>query len=143
MWRCPSIAYRKAQRSDVDRSLVELGVTVAWHAIVQQGFYGLRRVRHTCRHSWALELLTGMRLQKAHDPRPWRASREAMSALRPTDRRPPSPDDWNRGRTPEAECVPCLGRVAASMRALWIFHTRYRGTPSLFLSGDIGLLSRR
>ena len=48
---CPSIACIKEQRSDVDRSLVELGVKVAWHAVAQQDFHGPRRVRHPCRYS--------------------------------------------------------------------------------------------
>src|SRR5712691_2816673 len=126
---CPSIACIKEQRSDVDRSLVELGVKVAWHARAQQELHGPRRVRHTCQHSWAIQPLTGMRLRESNDPRLGRTSREAISALRPTDRRPPSPDDWNRWRTLEVDRVPCLGRVTASMHALYVFHTRYRGTP--------------
>src|SRR5262249_15845309 len=102
---------------------------VAWHAIAQQDFHGPRRVRHPCRHSWAIQPRTGMRLRESNYPRRGRTSREAISALRHTDRRPPSPDDWNRWRTLEVERVPCLGRVTASMRTLYVFHTRYRGTP--------------
>jgi hypothetical protein len=97
---CPSIACIKEQRSDVDRSLVELGVKVAWPAITQQGFHSPRRVRHTCRQSWAIQPLTGMRFRESNYLRLGRTSREAISALRHMDRRPPSPDDWNRGRTP-------------------------------------------
>ena len=36
---------------------------VVWHAIAQQSFHDPRLVRHTCRHSWAIQPLTGMRLQ--------------------------------------------------------------------------------
>ena len=66
---CPSIACIKEQRSDVDRSRVELGVKAAWHAIAQQDFHGPRRVRHPCRHSWATQPLTGMRLRESNYPR--------------------------------------------------------------------------
>ena len=47
---CPSRAWMKGRRSDVDRSRVEPGVQVTWHAIAQQCFHGLHLVRHTCRH---------------------------------------------------------------------------------------------
>jgi hypothetical protein len=92
--------YKREQRSDVGRSLVQLGAKAAWHAIAQQGFHGPRRVRHTCRHRWATQPLTGMRLREANYPWPGRTAREAISAFRHTDRRPLSPDDWNRWRTP-------------------------------------------
>jgi len=47
---CPSIAWMKGRRSDVDRSLVEPSVQVTWHAIAQQCFHGPHRVRHAgCR----------------------------------------------------------------------------------------------
>ena len=85
IWWCPSIACIKEPRSDVDRSLVELGVKVAWHAIAQQDFHGLHRVRHTCRHSWAIQPLTGMRNRDANYPRRGRTAREYISALRHTD----------------------------------------------------------
>jgi major intrinsic protein len=35
-------------------------------ARAQQGFHGLRLVRHPCRHSWAIQPLRGMRLQESH-----------------------------------------------------------------------------
>jgi len=112
---CPSIACIKEQRNDVDRSQVELGVKVAWHVIAQRGFHGPRLVHHTCRHRWAIQPLTGMRLRDSNDLRPGRTAREAMAALRHTGRRPPSPDDWGRwrtpSRTPEVDRVPCLGRA--------------------------------
>src|SRR5262249_38839013 len=60
----------KEQRSNVERSLVELGVKVAWHAIAQQGFHNPRLVRHTCRHSWAIQPLIGMRLRTSNYLRP-------------------------------------------------------------------------
>src|SRR5262249_10481994 len=84
---CPSIACIKEQRSDVDRSRVELGVKVAWHAITQQDFHGPRHVCHPCRYSWAIQPLTGMRLWESNYPRRGRTSREAISALRHADRR--------------------------------------------------------
>jgi hypothetical protein len=97
---CPSIACIKEQRSDVDRSLLELGVQVAKQARAQQGFHGPRLVRHTCWQSWAIQPLTGMRLRESHDLRSGRTSRAAISALRHTDRRPPYPDDCTRWCTP-------------------------------------------
>ena len=84
---CPSIACIKEQRSDVDRSRVEPGVKVAWHAIAQQDFHGPRRVCHPCQYSWAIQPLTGMRLWESNYPRRGRTSREAISALRHADRR--------------------------------------------------------
>jgi hypothetical protein len=48
---CPSIAWMKGRRSDVDRSLVEPGVKVTWHAVAQQCFHGPHRVRHPCCHA--------------------------------------------------------------------------------------------
>jgi hypothetical protein len=78
---CPWIACIKEQRSDAERSLVELGVKVAWHAMAQQGFHDPRLVRHTCRHSWAIQPLIGMRLRASNYLRPGRTSREAISAL--------------------------------------------------------------
>ena len=125
---CPSIACRKEQRSDVERSLAELGVQVAKQARAQQGFHGHRRVRHTCRQSWAIQPLTGLGLRESHDLRSGRTSRAAIAVLRHTDRRPPSPDDWHRWRTPEVDRVPSLGRVQQAC-ALCVLHTRYRGTP--------------
>jgi hypothetical protein len=114
--------YKRATK-DVDRSLIELGVKGAWHAIAQQGFHGLRLVRHTCRHRWAIQPRTGMRLRESHYLRPGRPSREAISALRHTERRPPSPDDWGRWRTPEVDRVPCLGRVQqACARCTYFIH---------------------
>jgi hypothetical protein len=99
--------------------------------LAQQGFHGPRLVRDTCQRSGALQSLTGMRLRESHDLRPGRPSREAHSTLRHTARRPPSPDDWGRWRTPErtpeVDGVPCLGRVQQA-RALGIGHTRCRGT---------------
>ena len=86
-WWCPSIACIQEPRSDVDRSRVELGVKVAWHAITQQDFHGPRHVCHPCRYSWAIQPLTGMRLWESNDPRRGRTSREAISALRHADRR--------------------------------------------------------
>lgn len=102
---------------------------VAWHAIAQQSFHGPCRVRHTCRQSWAFQPRTRMRLRESNSPRRGCTSHEAISALRHTDRRLPSPDDWNRWCTLEVERVPCLGLVTASMHTLYVFHTRYRGTP--------------
>ena len=129
---CPSIACIKEQRSDVDRSLVELGVKGAWHAIAQQGFHGPRLVRHTCRHRWAIQPLTGMRLRESKYLRPGRTSREAISALRHTDRRPPSPDDWGRWRTPEVDRVPCLARVQqACARCAYFLNVARKSQPIL------------
>ncbi len=48
---CPSIAWMKGRRSDVDRSLVELGVHVMWHARAQPFCHGPHRVRQTCCHA--------------------------------------------------------------------------------------------
>ena len=48
---CPSIAWMKGRRSDVDRSLVELGVQVMWHARAQPFCHGPHRVRQTCCHA--------------------------------------------------------------------------------------------
>jgi hypothetical protein len=48
---CPSIAWMKGRRSDVNRSLVEPGVQGTWHAIAQQYFPGPHSVRHTCYHA--------------------------------------------------------------------------------------------
>src|SRR5215831_19442501 len=93
IWWCPSIACIKEPRSDVDRSRVALGVKVAWHAIAQQDFHGPRRVRHTCRQSWAIQPHTEMRLRASNYPQRGRTSRVAISALRHTDRRLPSLDD--------------------------------------------------
>ena len=78
---CPWIVCIKEQRSDAERSLVELGVKVAWHAMAQQGFHDPRLVRHTCRQSWAIQPLIGMRLRASNYLRPGRTSREAVSAL--------------------------------------------------------------
>ena len=50
-WWCPSIAWMKGRRSDVDRSLVEPGVQVTRHAIVQQCLHGPHRVRHAGCHA--------------------------------------------------------------------------------------------
>jgi hypothetical protein len=47
---CPSIAWMKGRRSDVDRSLVEPSVQVTRHAIVQQCLHGPHRVRHAGCH---------------------------------------------------------------------------------------------
>ena len=108
---CPSIACINEQRSDVDCSRVELCAKIACHAIAQQGFRGPCLVRDTCRHSGAIQFLSGMRLRESNDLRPRRPSREAISALRHMARKPPSHDDCGRWRTPEVERVPCLGRV--------------------------------
>jgi hypothetical protein len=48
----------------------------------------------------------------------------------------PSPYDWHRWCPREGDRVPYLGRVTASMRALYVFHTRYRGTPPNVVWGD-------
>jgi transposase-like protein len=37
---CPSIAWMKGRRSDVDLSLGELGVKVTWHTMAHQCFHG-------------------------------------------------------------------------------------------------------
>src|SRR5262245_15133914 len=129
---CPSIACIHEQRSDIDRSRVELCVKIACYVIAQQGLHGPRLVHDTRRHSGAIQFLSGMRLREANYLRPGRTSREAISALRPMARRAPSHDDWDRWRTPEhppeVDRVPCLGRVQQA-HALCIFRTRYRGTP--------------
>src|SRR5215471_2160708 len=131
-WWCPSIACIHEQRSDIDRSRVELCVKIACYVIAQQGFHGPRLVHDTRRHSGAIQFLSGMRLREANYLRPGRTSREAISALRPMARRAPSHDAWGRWRTPEhtpeVDRVPCLGRVQQA-HALCIFRTRYRGTP--------------
>ena len=75
------------------------------------------------RHGWAIQPLTEMRLRESNYLRPGRASCEAISALRHTDRRPPSPDDWGRWRTPEVHRVPCLRRVQqACARCAYFIH---------------------
>src|SRR5262245_40506181 len=129
---CPSIACIHEQRSDIDRSRVELCLKIACYVIAQQGFHGPRLVHDTRRHSGAIQFLSGMRLREANYLRPGRTSREAISALRPMARRAPSHDDWGRWRTPEhtpeGDRVPGLGRVQQT-HALCIFRTRYRGTP--------------
>ena len=56
--------------------------------------HGPRLVRHTGRHRWAIQSLTGMRLRESNYLWPGCTSREAISALCHTERRPPSPDDW-------------------------------------------------
>src|SRR5215467_12677798 len=111
---CPSIACIHEQRSDIDRSRVELCVKIACYVIAQQDFHGPCLVCDTCRHSGAIQFLSGMRLRESHYLRPRRTSREAISALRHMARRPPSHDDCGRWRTPErtpeVESVPGLGR---------------------------------
>jgi hypothetical protein len=120
---CPSIACIKERRSAIDRSLVELGVKVAWHARAQQGFHRPRLVRHTCSHGWAIQPLTAMRLRESNDLLPGRTSREGISALRRTNRRPPSPDDRGRWRTPEVDRVPGIRSVQrACARCSYFIH---------------------
>jgi len=97
---CPSIACINEQRSDIDRSRVELCVKIACYVIAQQDFHGPCLVCDTCRHSGAIQFLSGMRLRESNYLRPGRTSREAISALRHMARRPPSHDDWGRWRTP-------------------------------------------
>jgi hypothetical protein len=75
------------------------------------------------RHGWAIQPLTELRLRESNYLRSGRASREAISALRHTDRRPPSPDDWGRWRPPEVDRVPCLRRVQqACARCAYFIH---------------------
>ena len=52
-----------------------------------------------------------------------RTSREAISTLRHTDRRPPSPDGWGSWRTPKVDRVPGFGRVQhACARCAYCIH---------------------
>src|SRR5713101_1466774 len=106
---CPSTAWMKGRRSEVDRSLVEPGVKVTWHAIAQQCFHSPHRVRHTCCHAmpgvtaataWAIQHADFAEALETNYLLPGPTSREGISALRHTYCRTPSPDDRAKRRTP-------------------------------------------
>jgi len=87
------------------------------------GFHRPRLVRHTCSHGWAIQSLTAMRLRESHYLLSGRRSREGIAALRCTNRRPPSPDDRGRWRTPEGDRVPGIRRVQrACARCSYFIH---------------------
>src|SRR2546422_1467606 len=98
------------------------------------GFHRPRLVRHPCSHGRAIQFLTAMRLWESNYLLSGRTSREGISALRCTNRRPPSPDDRGRWRTPEVDRVPGIRSVQRACARCSYFIHAIEGHYRIFLA---------